>query len=252
MSALVTGMGWLTASGLGQGKRDAFALAPGVLPEVRRQELFEEHPRFGRMDTYCKAGLAGVVMALRDAGLQGPLGLDAGLAASTRAGCLRTDLDYYATVMQGHLLASPNLFAFTLPTSFPAEAAICFGLRGPTHVLHEPAAFGLAGVRAALEAIDFGEAEIMLAGACEDAPTGWPGLSGEDGQTGPAGAVFLVLEAEASAAKRTAYGRLELDGETVRLDGARQESLAALVSGLRNHSTLSAPGANPIGDTSCA
>lgn len=247
MTALVTGMGWLTSSGLGQGRlrgKDAFALTPGALPEVRRQELFDEHPRFGRMDGYCRAGLAGVVMALRDAGLQGPLGLGAGLAASTRHGCLQTDLDYFATAMQGHALASPNLFAFTLPTSFLAEAAICFGLRGPTHVLHEPETFGLAGVRAALEAIEFGEAEIMLAGACEIAPTDWPGNAGRSSHDVPSGSVFLVLENQARAAARPAYGRLELDGVAIRLDGMRQVSLEALVSKMLHASTSCATGAN--------
>ncbi|EGJ51954.1 beta-ketoacyl synthase N-terminal-like domain-containing protein [Desulfocurvibacter africanus] len=246
MSALVTGMGWLTAAGLGQGRRDAFSLACGALPEVRRQDLFAEHPRFGRMDAYCKAGLAGVVMALRDAGLEGPLGESAGLAATTCVGCLRTDLDYFATAMQGPILASPNLFAFTLPTSIVAEAAICFGLRGPTCMLHEPQAFGLTGVRAGLEALEFGEAELMLAGACDVPALDWP-----CGQ-GPAGSIFLVLESERRAQGRQAYGRLLLDSDTVALDAESsrepQDSLPDLVRRLLNFSISSAPRRKPVGE----
>lgn len=250
MSALVTGMGWLTAAGLGQGRRDAFALSPGALPEVRRQDLFAEHPRFGRMDAYCKAGLAGVVMALRDAGLEGPLGESAGLAATTCAGCLRTDLDYFATAMQGPALASPNLFAFTLPTSIVAEAAICFGLRGPTCVLHEPQPFGLTGVRAALEALEFGEAELMLAGACEAPAVDWPG-----GQ-GPSGSMFLVLESERRAQGRHPYGRLALDGDAlVLIKGSSpepQDTLPDLIRRLQHASSASAPRRNRVENDPCA
>lgn len=250
MSALITGMGWLTAAGLGQGRRDAFTLACGALPEVRRQDLFDEHPRFGRMDAYCKTGLAGVVMALRDAGLEGPLGEYAGLAAATCAGCLKTDLDYFATVMQGPALASPNLFAFTLPTSIVAEAAICFGLRGPTCVLHEPQPFGLAGVRIALETLEFGEADLMLAGACHVPAADWPG------DQDPSGSIFLILESKRRAQGRQAYGHLLLDGDTVALAGERGREhvarLPGLVGRLLNLPSSSATGANPKGNTPCA
>ncbi|MEG6551913.1 beta-ketoacyl synthase N-terminal-like domain-containing protein, partial [Desulfocurvibacter africanus] len=173
-------------------------------------------------------------------------GESAGLAATTCVGCLRTDLDYFATAMQGPILASPNLFAFTLPTSIVAEAAICFGLRGPTCMLHEPQAFGLTGVRAGLEALEFGEAELMLAGACDVPAQDWP-----CGQ-GPAGSIFLVLESERRAQGRQAYGRLMLDRDTVALDAESsrepQDSLPDLVQRLQNLSISSAPRRKPVGE----
>ena len=81
------------------------------------------------------------------------------------AGCLATDIEYYDTVLpEGGGLPSPNLFSSTLPTCFLGEAAIQFGLTGPTLIVNAPAEDALSGVRLALESLFWGECGTMLAG----------------------------------------------------------------------------------------
>ena len=117
-------------------------MTSGPIPPVAREDVFPEpNLRFGRLPQYSRVGLAAVAFALRDAGMeQWKTKRFAGLVASTRAGCLATDIEYYNTVLpEGGGLPSPNLFSCTLPTCFLGEAAIQFGL-----LLGSKGEFGLA------------------------------------------------------------------------------------------------------------
>ncbi len=230
-SASVAGIGWVTAGGPGRGRGGAeFSAAPGPLPRLSRKDVFPEpNPRFGRLPDYGRAGLAAVAFALRDAGMErGEAKRPIGIVASTRLGCLAIDIEYYNTVLQEN--GSPNLFAHTLPSSFLGEAAIQFGLTGPTWVVNDASGDDLAGVRAAVEHLSWGECDTLLAGHI-DLPPGppFPGIA-------PAapGAIFLALASGGKAAG-AGFGSLDLpDGETLRHDAIPVANLAELVRSCLN------------------
>ena len=187
----IRGIGWVTPSGLGSGRPgEVFRLEPGQLPALKsRQFLDALHPRFGRFDTYAKAGFGAIALALRSASLdQWTQKRPVGLVVSTRHGCLEADLAYFATAaFQGGALASPNLFAYTLPGTMLGEASIQFGLTGPSFVVDNHDGH-LAGVYAALDLMRWGFCETVVAGWCDVDSAVWSNSAEE-----PCGAVFLVL-----------------------------------------------------------
>lgn len=201
LRASVLGIGWVTAAGAGQGRSSApFLWQPGALPALHRQDLFAEPDlRFGRLDGFSRLGLAGIVLALRDAGLEAweekrPFGL----LASSRYGCLATDLAYFATAMPADGLPSPQLFAYTLPNCFLGEAAIRCGLTGPACVLSPAGDHGTAALTTAVEMLHWGEAPVMIAGCCDQVPPAAVGA----GHAAAAGAIFFVLARESVGAER--------------------------------------------------
>jgi len=192
VKVFVTGIGWAGAAGMGTGRGSTpFALPPGDLPPISRQEVFAEpDSRFGRLDAFSRLALAGVALALRDAGIEKwtePRAV--GIAASTTYGCTGTDLDYLATLGAAPGLASPQLFAYTLPNVFLGEAAIRFGLTGPTVIVSDEEGTGAAALETALDYVA-GGGGTALAGICDLArPTRLP-----ERAESPPGALFLVLE----------------------------------------------------------
>jgi 3-oxoacyl-[acyl-carrier-protein] synthase II len=225
----ISGIGWVTPSGLGSGRAgESFALGPGRLPVLKSRQFLEAaHPRFGRFDAYAKAGFGAVALALRSAGLERwsskrPVGLVVG----TRRGCLEADRAYFETAaFHGGTLASPNLFAYTLPGTMLGEASIQFGLTGPSFVVDDGEGH-LAGVWAALDLLRWGLCETAVAGWCDvDSRM----LSAGPGE--PCGAVFLVLTQGAEAAAWQWDGR-ELRHRQDRVDDLAQ--LARLVLTDRN------------------
>ena len=217
MRARVLGLGWVTAGGWGRGQDGAgYGFSDAPLPDLERKALFAEpFPRYGRLDGFSRLGLAGMALALADAGLDGwqekrPVGIVAG----SRFGCLGTDLDYFKDVLPaGGGLASPNLFAYTLPNTMLGEAAIRFGLTGPGYVLSVSAGTYFAPVEVALETLAAGEAPAMLAGFCELPPAGAAPSGVLRGTT------FLVLAPAGSgntaAAELEFADRLMVDGRAV-------------------------------------
>jgi len=226
MTAVITGIGWVTAAGPGCGRGDPFALTPGPLPAVTRKQVFAEpNQRFGRQSEYSKVGLAAIAFALRDAGQESWTGKrPVGMIAASRLGCLTTDMAYFDTVIpDGGALASPNLFAYTLSTCFLGEAAIQFGLTGSALVINETAPGDLTCLRMALESLAWEECATMLAGICDLPPP--PAVEPA------AGAVFMVLE-RGRQRPEAGYGTLELAADgTIRHGDARAESFAGVVAG---------------------
>ena len=192
MKIFVTGIGWVGAAGMGSGRGPVpLSLPPGNLPHISRRDIQEEpDPRFGRLDAFSRIGLAAVALALRDAGLGGwtqPRAV--GVFAATTYGCLSTDVDYLASVGAAPGLASPHLFAYTLPNVFLGEAAIRYGLTGPTVVVSDEKGHGTAALESAADYVADSDV-AALAGICDLAR---PALLPER----PAqrtGALFLVLE----------------------------------------------------------
>jgi 3-oxoacyl-[acyl-carrier-protein] synthase II len=230
VKAFVIGIGWVTASGIGRGRRgDTFAMPPGDLPAFTRKDIFAEpFPRFGRLDGFSRLGLAGIALALADAGLdRWEQKRDIGVLAGTARGCLGTDIAYFDTVLpEGGALASPNLFAYTLSNTFLGEAAIRFGLTGSSLVLNDSDPAGFSPLRMALESLAWEESPLMLAGICDLAPP-----EGMAPAEGPApGTVFLVLSGRRPDSMPV-YAEIALDDcGGVSVNGRAVDCWAALVT----------------------
>lgn len=233
MTAHVTGVGWVTGAGRGTGRyRHDDDPTTGELPRITRDLVLDEpYPHFGRMDDLSRLGLAAIGFALKDAGLaqwRDPRHI--GIIAVSVCGCLRTDVDYYETVMpDGGCMASPALFSYTLPNCFLGEAAVCFGLTGTGYVINEASPSGMAGLQAGLESISGGEIETMICGACDlECPPEIP-LKG----IGSAGALFFVLE-RVPQSNPSPYGDLRLDRRgTVSFNNKRIDNLVQLAQACR-------------------
>lgn len=227
MKAWINGIGWLTAAGLGQGRETTEQpLCPGSLEIPTRKQVFAQPDmRFGRLDEFSRIGLAALAFCLRDAGQEEwvekrPLGI----VAASRYGCLPTDLAYLQTMLPDHgKLASPNLFAYTLPNCFLGEAALRFGLTGNTLVLNQADRSGLAPLRYALEELIWSEQQGILAGVCDLAPP----ADFANGKESP-GSLFLLLD-KAPRAGVSGYGKLELQGNKMMFAGAEVTDLPTLV-----------------------
>ncbi|PLX85242.1 MAG: beta-ketoacyl synthase [Desulfuromonas sp.] len=234
MKAFVTGIGWVSAAGPGRGRaKGAFAMPAGVLPEISRKEVFAAPDRrFGRLDPFSRTGLAAIAFALRDAGLEEwdskrPFGL----LAESACGCLATDGAYFDTVLEeGGSLASPHLFAYTLPNTFLGEAAIRFGLSGGGLVLSGAGPRGSEALTMALENLEWGDEKGVLAGICDlEAP---PPLEAPEGAA--PGALFVVLERE-PAGGLAPLGELSI-AEGLALDGCPVADLPSLVRACHKNS----------------
>lgn len=211
MTAAITGIGWITADGMGCAKdHESFAIGDGPLPEITPKSIFNGlYPPFRRMDEYSKLGLATIAFALKDACLDGwTEKRNIGIIASTESGCLNTDIDYFDRVMpENGVGASPALFSYTLPNVFLGEAAIRFGLTGTTFIINEKTPLGLASLELALDSITRGEADKMLCGVCNHyCPTGFEKICKV-----PAGALFLAMEAV--PVKGSSYGKVGLNAQ---------------------------------------
>jgi 3-oxoacyl-[acyl-carrier-protein] synthase II len=192
----------------------------GELPAFSRKDLFTDPwPRFGRLDGFSRLGLAGIALALADAGLdRWEQKRNIGVLAGTASGCLKTDIAYFDTLLpEGGALASPNLFAYTLPNTFLGEAAIRFGLTGSSLVLNDSDPAGFSPLRMALESLAWKESPIMLAGICDLSPQG----------SAP-GTVFLVLAKNRTGSRP--YAELALnDCGAISVNGNAVDDWTALV-----------------------
>ncbi len=225
----ITGIGWVTAAGLGRGREhQSFAMPGGQLPEINPADMFKKpYPNFRRMDEYSRLGLTATALALMDAGLsEWTRERDIGLIASTFYGCLGTDVDYYKTVIPDRgAHASPALFSYTLANSFLGEAAIRFGLTGINYVITEQCPTELAGLQTALDHIARGDIEKILGGVCD---VDCPQIFGEPGKV-PPGAVFFMLE-KSPARGISSYGKLCCDPKgRVIYNGSEIKDLTTLV-----------------------
>ncbi len=171
MKLNILGMGWVTAAGLGSAQaHERFQWGGTTLPALRSRQFLEtSHKRFGRFDTYTKAGFGAIALALRSAGLQAwqekrPIGL----VVATHHGCLETDVAYFQSALRdGGAMASPNLFAYTLPNCMLGEASIQFGLTGPTLVTNHAGDTGMDGIHAGLDLIEGDFCDTVVAGFCD-------------------------------------------------------------------------------------
>ncbi len=198
----ICGFGWVSVDGLGSGLNATNStrfgeFRRGELPPVQRKDVLSRPDRsFGRMDPFSRMGLAGIALALRDAGLeQWQDKRNIGVLAETVSGCLGTDVDYFTTVLDGQgVFASPQLFAYTLPNTFLGEAALRFGLTGNCQVLNNALncadTRALAVIHTAMESIAWGEDEKVIFGYSD---------LGDQGALQAPGALFMVLQTDTVA-----------------------------------------------------
>ncbi|MEW6672177.1 MAG: beta-ketoacyl synthase N-terminal-like domain-containing protein [Thermodesulfobacteriota bacterium] len=229
MNAVITGIGWVTATAAGcAGDFKDFAMPEKPLPDITSRAIFGPlYPYARRMDAYSKSGLAAVAFALKDADQdQWTEKRNIGIIAATETGCLKTDLDYFETVKPSKdFQPSPALFSYTLPNTYLGEAAIRFGLTGPNFVIHEQAPLGLSALKLAMESLELGEAEKMLCGFCSLAvPAPFDAI-----RKGPPGAVFFLLE-KLPEDTASVYGPVRLDRKNrIFFNRTQIEDLAVLV-----------------------
>jgi len=206
----ITGIGWVTAASMGCARdHDDFAMTDGRLPDITPESAPDApYPYFRRSDEYSRLGLAAIAFAMKDAGLdKWTEKRTIGIIASTEYGCLKTDIDYFDTVMpQKGIDASPALFSYTLPNTFLGEAAIRFGLTGTTFAINEQVPCGPACLQMAFDSIACGEANQMLCGVCNlRYPTPFNRISKV-----PPGALFFLIEGS-SGKGYSCYGKLNLN-----------------------------------------
>lgn len=210
MIAYITGIGWVTAVGIGCGRNfDNFSMPKGQLPKLTSTDVFKKpYKHFGRMDKYSRLGLSAIAFALKDAGLEKwEKKRNIGIIASTVYGCLHTDIDYFNTAIPNQgLMASPNLFAYTLPSCFLGEAAIYFGLTGESFVISDQSITRLLSLKIVMETMACGEVEKMVCGVCD---LGRPPIFGPGKDITP-GALFFVIE-KTPESNLSTYGKLSMN-----------------------------------------
>ena len=207
MKADITGIGWITAAGMGRGRdHNGFSMPIGQLPEYMPEKIFAKpFPNLRRMDDFSRLGVSAIGLTLKDADLnKWTRKRDMGVVAATVYGCLGADVDFYNTVIPDHgAQASPAIFSYTSANSFLGEAAIRFGMTGTNYAVFEQHPTGLAGLWAALGHVAVGDDEKMMGGVCD---MGCPELFGQPDKF-PSGAVFFMLEA-VGATPHHSYGVL--------------------------------------------
>ncbi len=213
MTAVITGIGWVSSTSMGCGTdHDHVSMKKGPLPDIKRKMVLAKPAKaFGRMDRFSKTGLAAISFALKDACLETwDKKRDIGIIASTTYGCLDTDIRYFDTVIpeQG-LLASPGLFAYTLSNCFLGEAAIYFGLTGAGYIINEMLPGGMYSLQTALRILVSGENDIMVCGFCDlGNPIPLDNETGTDDTV--SGALFFVIEKIPGKSCKT-YGTLRME-----------------------------------------
>jgi 3-oxoacyl-[acyl-carrier-protein] synthase II len=233
MEIFITGIGWVNPSGMGNGREKIPFIrhqdALPSIPSIKRHQLFTRgFKHFGRLDHYSRVGLAGITHALADAGLANwQAKRDIGMAVVSEWGCLATDLDYHCTVIDADCPSpSPALFSYTLPNSFLGEAAVYFGLTGPSYTLTDPTPSNLFGVKTAMDLLLTGQVGGMLAGQCDVVgPCDLPLPAAVTPQC-----IIFMLETE-NGTEDLNYGRLEFDANrSILVNNQPVHNLTALAS----------------------
>jgi len=134
---MIKGQGWISQNKYGCKKQgwskkytDLKSLYRLLQPQVLRYPV----DNFLRFDTVSKLATISIALALFDAKITYAQGKKQriSLIGSNPCGALEANLAYFNDfIANGRTLARGNLFIYTLPSSFLAEAAIHFGFTGP-------------------------------------------------------------------------------------------------------------------------
>ncbi|MEA5453697.1 beta-ketoacyl synthase N-terminal-like domain-containing protein [Sinomonas sp. JGH33] len=223
MSVVVTGYGLCTSlPGTATeileaafGGTAAQRAAEGATP-VRRVDDAQTLPWVPRrllrkMDRVSRITTAAVAQGLRHAGLDAPdLVEDTGLVLDTSFGSAGVVSKVVADVLSDDPIISPLLFPNVVANAAAGQAAISFGLRGPSSVLG-----GLGSLMYALDLLRAGRAERLIVGGFDEMTevyehaldaTGFPRVVRALGE----GAAVVVLETDKAAWQRGADPLAEL------------------------------------------
>ena len=135
----IAGIGWLDAQeygGIRQLSRKDYADRASLETLVKTDPILDRPVKeFTRFDEDTKRTCYAVSLALQDAGIL-PAPADkvaVGILATGRQGCLQTNVAYFKDYLgSGRKSGRSRLFIYTLPSSPCCEAAILFGLQGPS------------------------------------------------------------------------------------------------------------------------
>ena len=227
----VMGAGWITASGIGcMSSSKSFSMPEGTLPELQR-ELLTTRPdqRWGRLDNYSKAGLITASLALKDAGIETiETHKTIAIIVSTATGSTDVDHKYFHTVVpQMGLLASPNLFAYTLPNCMLGEISIRYGFTGPAVVLSQTASDMTNGIIGGVKFLYYGLCERVIAGYCNIEAS----MDSVGTECKP-GAVFLVMQ------KTKKKSLLTFNGSELLCNGSEISNLVDLMGELIHNKSM--------------
>jgi 3-oxoacyl-[acyl-carrier-protein] synthase II len=223
---------------------DASAFSCQIAGEVRNfnLEAYLSSKEARTMDTFIHYGIAAAVQAVADAGL--PTGEALGEEASTRIGCVigagmgglplieSTHGDYAA---RGPRRISPFFVPATIVNMMAGHVSMRFGFKGPNIAIATACTTGLHCIGEAGRMIEYGDADIMIAGGAEStvSPLGVGGFAAmralstrnddptaasrpwdkdRDGFVLGEGAGIVVLEEYEHAVKRGATIYAELAG----------------------------------------
>ena len=158
-----------------------------------------------RLSRACRLSLAAARLALGEAGHEGSTGL--GLVLGTEMGDFTSTIDFAEGYLErGPAGLSALLFPNTVMNTMAATTAIGVVARAPALTLNVPTVAGEVAVARAAAAVAAGRAAAVLAGGVDEIDPRVAVVLGEMGDTERRGegAVFLVLETEASARARGA------------------------------------------------
>jgi 3-oxoacyl-(acyl-carrier-protein) synthase len=188
--------------------------------------------RSGRLDRVCRLFLAASCLAVDDAALTitSAEAERIGLSFGTGLGCLLSDAEFYAKVVeQGAAAASPRVFAYTVSSAAAGEVSIALGIHGPNVTSHMGLAAGLGAIGYGFDLIQMGKADVVLAGGADangaalvaalrdmrllkDASATRPFRDALPGVWPSEGAAVIVLESESHARARAARIRARVEG----------------------------------------
>lgn len=162
------GLGWSNDKCYGQGQSLKPIDYSDRVPIERlglEDNLFKEPIKnFGRFELVTQRLCTVTALALRDAGLMfGDEHPDIGILIINKAGCIESNRNFFHDYLDGgRSLSRANLFIYTLPTSPGAEAAICFGLKGPLLYIETLDDFINSGIRIVDNLLRTNQAGAML------------------------------------------------------------------------------------------
>ncbi len=157
-------------------KFDASNFACKIAGEVRGFEIesYMSAKEARTMDTFVHYGLAAACQAVADAQLPTAEALDEQLA--TRIGCLigsgigglpMIEDTHTEFINRGARRISPFFVPATIVNMIAGQAAIRFGFKGPNLAIVSACTTGLHSIGAAGRMIEYGDADVMLAGGSE-------------------------------------------------------------------------------------
>jgi 3-oxoacyl-[acyl-carrier-protein] synthase II len=178
---VITGLGVVSPLGhsvgelvrrLGAGERASSGPDGGVLIDSIPFDAvpLDARSRIGRLDRICRLFLSASCLAVADAYLAIA---DAdrervGLSFGTGLGCLLSDAEFYARVVeQGPSAASPRVFAYTVSSAAAGEVSIALGLHGPNVTSHMGLAAGVGAIGYGFDLLQLGKADVVLAGGAD-------------------------------------------------------------------------------------